>query len=349
MPSLSDHFPGRRRLAGAAAALALLLAGCSTDPIESSTTATSASVDEILRPGPQTATLAEPYVTPESTPTPDLPVTVTDFGGTEVTVTDASRIIALDRYGTLAQTVLALGLGGSIVGRDVPTDDPTVADVPVVTDSGHRLTPEAILDLDPTVLLVDSSIGPPEAIDRVREAGVPVVTFAPGRSVDTVTTQIEAVGAALGVPDAASDLAGRVGDEIAAARATIPAGTEDVTATFVYLRGAALQLMAGPGSGADDLIAALGATDAATVAGQTQPFLAITTEAMIAADPDVILVMAAGAESVGGLDAVAQLPGIAQTSAGSNDRIIAMDDSYILGFGPRTGRVLSALADAMYR
>lgn len=348
MPSRADHFPGRRRLAGAAAALALLLAGCSTEPIDSST-ASTASVDEILRPGPQTATLAEPYVTPESTPTPDLPVTVTDFAGTEVTVTDASRIIALDRYGTLAQTVIALGLGSAIVGRDAPTDDPSVANVPVVTDSGHRLAPEAILDLDPTVLLVDSSIGPPEAIDRIREAGVPVVTFDPSRSVETVAPQIEAVGAALGVPAAAAALADRATDEIDAARASIPDDAAGVTATFIYMRGAALQLMAGPGSGADDLITALGATDAATVAGQTQPFLAITTEAMIAADPDVILVMSAGAESVGGLEAVADLPGIAQTTAGADDRIIAMDDSYILGFGPRTGRVLSALADAMYR
>lgn len=339
----------RRYLVGTAAALALVATGCSTEPITSSTATTTASSDDILQPGPQTATLTDPYVQPEGIATPQVPVTVTDFDGNEVTVTDTSRIIALDRYGTLGQTVIALGLGDSIVGRDVPTDDPSVLDVPVVTDSGHRIAPEAVLDLNPSVLLVDSSIGPPEAIDRIREAGVPVATFDPQRSVEAVVPQIEAVGAALGVADAAAALAGRVEDEIDTALSSIPAGTADITATFVYLRGAALQLMAGPGSGADDLIAALGATDAATVAGQTQPFLAITTEAMIAADPDVILVMSAGAESVGGLDAVAQLPGIAQTSAGQDHRIVAMDDSYILGFGPRTGRVLSALAEAMYR
>lgn len=327
----------------------MVFTGCSTEPISSTTTTTAASADEVLRSGPHTATLDQPYVEPVAPPVPQLPVTVNDVDGTPVTVTDASRIIALDRYGTLAQTVIALGLGDAIVGRDVPTDDPSVADVPVVTDSGHRIAPEAILDLDPSVLLVDASIGPGEAIDRIREAGIPVVTFDPQRSVETVVPQIEAVGAALGVPDAAADLGSRVADEISAAEESIPADRGDITATFLYLRGAALQLMAGPGSGADELIAALGASDAAGRAGQMDSFVPITTEAMINADPDVILVMSAGTESVGGLEAVAALPGIAQTSAGIDQRIIGMDDSYILGFGPRTGRVLSALADAMYQ
>ena len=51
------------------------------------------------------------------TPTPQLPVTFKDYTGKEVTVKSAERILALDTYGTLAQDVIALGLGGRLVGR----------------------------------------------------------------------------------------------------------------------------------------------------------------------------------------------------------------------------------------
>ncbi len=104
------------------ATLALLLAlglvlGCSGGSGEASSPPgadTSPSCD-----GPRTATSEvrlEPVVDRAE---PQLPVTVTDASGQSVTVDDASRILALDTYGTLATTVFALGLGDHLVGRDV--------------------------------------------------------------------------------------------------------------------------------------------------------------------------------------------------------------------------------------
>ena len=49
---------------------------------------------------------------------------ITDFSGESVTVSDVSRVLALDSYGTLATTVYALGLGERLVGRDVSTGIP---------------------------------------------------------------------------------------------------------------------------------------------------------------------------------------------------------------------------------
>lgn len=69
---------------------------------------------------------------------------------------------------------------------------------------------------------------------------------------------------------------------------------------------------------------------------------------MIRADPDVLLVMTQGAASVGGLDEVLKIPAIADTDAGRNGRVVAMDETQILMFGPDTGLVLSALATSIY-
>jgi len=75
----------------------------------------------------------------------------------------------------------------------------------------------------------------------------------------------------------------------------------------------------------------------------------MTDEALIAADPDLILVMTDGLESVGGVDGLlAAKPAIALTRAGENRRFVDMADGEILSFGPRTPLMLDALARAIY-
>ncbi|NLU84963.1 ABC transporter substrate-binding protein [Rhodococcus sp. HNM0569] len=322
-----------------AAVLTIFVSACNAPAAQDSAGAT----------GPRTATLADPNPQPVTDhATPVLPADTADAEGTPVTVADTSRIVAMDRYGTLTQTVYALGLGDSLVGRDIAAKFPAVEDVPVVNPGGQSINAEAILDLRPTVVLTDTSIGPRGVQDQLRAAGVPVVFFDPHRSLDTVDDQILAVARALGVGELGDRLAARTSDEIAAARTRAPEGQEPLEIAFLYTRGPAITMIGGPGSGADSLIDALGAVDAGTKSGITQEFVAITSEALIAAAPDDILMMTHGLESIGGIDGLEAIPGIAQTPAGRSKSVVDMDDGVLLGFGPNTGRVLAALADAFY-
>jgi iron complex transport system substrate-binding protein len=116
---------------------------------------------------------------------------------------------------------------------------------------------------------------------------------------------------------------------------------------FLYLRGgSSIYLIGGKGSGADSLIGAVGALDvgAATL---TNPFSAMTSELLASLNPDVLLVMSKGLQSVGGVSGLVQLPGIAQTAAAKNRRVIAVDDSLLLSFGPRTPDLIEQLSVAM--
>lgn len=182
----------------------------------------------------------------------------------------------------------------------------------------------------------------------MRATGVPVVFVDPRRTLATVGEQIRFVARALGVPAAGEALAQRTDDEIAAARAAVPDDGTPPTVAFLYLRGSAIKMLGGPGSGADALVEALGGRDAGTVAGLTSEFTPITSEAMIASAPDVILIMTESLASVGGPEGLARLPGVAQTPAGRDGTIVDMADSVLLSFGPDTGRVLAALAAALY-
>ncbi|MDO5081244.1 heme/hemin ABC transporter substrate-binding protein [Buchananella hordeovulneris] len=279
-----------------------------------------------------------------------LPVTLTDFEGNQVTVADTSRVLALDLSGTLSRTVIALGYGDKLVGRTVSSTETQLAELPVVTKDGHSLNAEAILSLQPTLILADRSVGPPEVIDQLRAAGVPVVLLDPERNLEATGPLITSVANALGVPDAGKALADRTQGEIDAALAQIkqwqPA--TPLEASFLYVRGTAgVFFILGQDEGATALITALGAQDAAARNGITSTTPA-NAEALVALNPEVILVMKSGLESTNGLPGLLERPGVAQTRAGATQRVVAIPDGVALSFGPQAGEVLLAVARALY-
>lgn len=294
--------------------------------------------------GPATARLADEDVAPlDPRPTPKLPVTVDG-----VTVRSADRILAVNLYGSLAELVFSLGLGDRVIGRDTSTTFPSATTLPLVTPQGHDLSAEAVLKLDPTVLLLDDSIGPPTAIQQIRAAGIPVVVVDDEQTLAAVPSHIRAVAAALGVAEAGERLVTRVRSEIDAARKSAPENGTPPRIAFLYVRGSAgVFLIGGKGAGSDAMIEAIGAVDAGKAIGLAK-FRPITSEGLINAAPDVILVMTEGLESVGGVDGLLKLPGVAQTPAGMNKRIVDMDDGILLNFGGRTGKAVEALAEAVY-
>jgi len=355
----------RRTLAISAALLVFALSACSVATEGETIAAPSApleplsGIETLSNPrnyfGESTAVLQQTSIVPVGEkPTSDLPVTLVDNQGTTVTVTDTSRILALDIYGSLAATVYGLGLGDNVIGRDTSTGFPEAAELPLVTQNGHELNAEAILELAPTVVITDTTVGPWDVILQLREIGIPVVITDSHRDIDNVDTIIDQVAEALGVPEAGDELAARVSGDIDAKVAEItaiaPTAVEDkVRIVFLYVRGnAGIYYMFGKESGADSLIQALGGVDVATEI-DWQGMRPINAEALVEMEPDLILMMTKGLESVDGIDGLLErVPAVANTPAGINRRIVDMSDYEILSFGPRTPDVLDALARAIY-
>ena len=344
-----------RRL-GLAVAAVLLITGCgpAAQSGRNPDSAASSATTSIAATAPATAPTIPATFDPKAidpitpAPIPELPVTVTGADGKKVTVTSAARIVAVNLSGSVAETVATLGLEKNVVGRDIAATFHGLEDVPIVTQ-GHDLAAEPILALNPTVLITDASAGPVEVLDQIRAAGIPVVMVPEAWSLADVGPRITAVAAALGVPAAGVALSARTAQQIKAAVALSPASSAKLRVAFLYLRGTAgVYLMAGKGSGADSMIEAIGAEDAGTAIGISK-FRPLTSEGLINAAPDVILVMTDGLKSVGGVDGLVKIAGIAQTPAGQHRRVVAMDDGALLSFGPRTGEIVLALADAVYQ
>lgn len=341
---------------------ALALSGCSglthegqqSGPVTPPLAEVSPLADPLSWQGPSTAVAAATPISPVTEGEQHLPASVVDVQGTPVTVTDTSRILALDIYGSLSRIVFELGLGDSVVGRDVSTGFPEASDLPLVTVNGHDLNAEAILDVAPTVVLTDTSLGPWDTVLQLRDAGIPVVVVDPHRSIDSVGALTTRVAEALGVPERGVALAARTMEAIDAKVAQIasivpvdPAAR--LRMMFLYVRGqSGVYYLFGEESGADTLITALGGIDIAGEIGWTG-MRPVTDEALIDANPDLILMMTGGLESVGGVDGLVEhLPAIGQTDAGRNRRIVDMSDTTVLSFGPATAQTLDALAVAVY-
>ncbi|WP_292705494.1 hemin ABC transporter substrate-binding protein [Microbacterium sp. SCN 71-17] len=356
----------RRTMRGPSAlALALTavlgLTGCTTAPGHGGAVATTpplAEVTPLADPlsweGPSTAVAAASAVVPVTDGAQVLPATLADAQGTTVTVTDTTRILALDVYGSLSRIVFELGLGDRVVARDVSTDFPEAAHLPVVTQNGHDLNAEAILDAAPTVILTDTSLGPWDTILQMRDAGIPVVVVDSRRSLEGIGALIDQVGTALGVPERAAALAARttaaVDAKIAQIAEIAPADpARKLRMMFLYVRGqSGVYYLFGEESGADSLIEALGGVDVAGEIGWSG-MRPITDEALVDANPDLLLMMTKGLESVGGVDGLVEhLPAVAQTDAGRHRRVVDMYDTTVLSFGPATADVLDALAVAVY-
>nr|WP_236070674.1 ABC transporter substrate-binding protein [Streptomyces polyasparticus] len=282
------------------------------------------------------------------TPKPALPVTVTSADGKKVTVKSADRIVPLT--GAINEIVFTLGLGDNVVAKDITATFEQAGKLPTVT-RGHDVSAESVLSLKPSVVIGDTTSGPAEAMQQIRDAGIPVVLLDTAKSLEDVSRRIGEVADVLGVQAAGEELVWRTEDRIAAVQKEIPQPKDGKKprVAFLYLRGtAAVYLIGGAESGAGSLLNAAGAVDAGAESGLEKDFTAITPEALAKAQPDVILVMTKGLESVGGVDGLVKIPGVAETPAGMDRRVVHIPDGVLLNYGPRTDEVLKSLVDQLY-
>lgn len=302
--------------------------------------------------GPSTAKEVDDVVPLDSPPDPEFPATITDDRGEEIVIDSADRVLALDIYGTLSDVMIGLGLEDTLVGRTTSDDNESLKDLPNVTENGHSINTEAVMQLEPDLVLTDTTLGPREAMDTLEASGVKVVYFTPDRTLDGVEDFMREVAATVGVPEQGEQLIERFTEELEETKRYVKhlasATTDPPSGAVLYVRGqGGVFFIMNEEYGASDLMSSLLLEDAATEAGITglQP---ANAEALADLDPEIIFVMSKGLESTGGLKGLLKRPGIAQTRAGEDERIVDAPDTQLLSFGPRAPAALASLAEAVY-
>jgi iron complex transport system substrate-binding protein len=327
----------------AMATLILLLAACGGVDTEATTTTHAESTTTTQLEATTTT------MTAETTTTAAPGVTFTGADGVETSIEDTSRIVSLN--GDITEIIYELGLGDSVVAVDVTTTYPEEAAAKI--DAGdtvgfhQQLTAEAVLRFEPTLVIGDTQVTPPEAIEQLRQAGVPVVVIEYQTTLSGVETKIDQIAEILGVPDEGAALAERVMGEIDQAVAVAESASSDPLVAYIYLRGPQVIFLFGAGMPTQAMIEGAGAIDAGAASGVFGP-APLTPEALVAAAPAVIVLPEAGLVAMGGIEAFEAIPGVSDTPAAKSGSYLIYDEAYFFNLGPRTGEALMEFIDDLY-
>lgn len=254
--------------------------------------------------------------------------------------TPPQRIVAAG--GSVTETVCALGAADRLVAVDSTSRFPDrVGTLPRI---GYlrALAPEGLLGLDADLMLLSDEAGPPQALAVLRAAGAPVrlVPDAPGG--DGVLRKIGAIAEALGVEGA--PLAAAFAADWAALDAPV-AALRPVRALFVLSVARGAPLVSGGDTHADAMLRAAGAENVVRGFSGYRP---LSAEAAATLAPEVIVMMEHVLAEAGGAAAVGRIPALAVTPAGAAGRIVALEGSFLLGFGPRAAHARRALTAALH-
>lgn len=249
----------------------------------------------------------------------------------------AQRIITAGS--AITETVCALGDCDKIVASDRTSLYPeNIQQLPSI---GYRtgINAEGILSLKPDLVIVEKDYVEEAVLTQLASTGVKLVIVERQLNVNDTKKFILQIATALKRDAEGKKLTASIDAEIAEAKLMLQRATSSPKVLCIYNRGTGTVSMAGKDTFAD-ILAYAGATNAVRNVDQ---YKSLNTEALIAANPDYLLMVSTGLESLGGIDGVLKIPGVTQTTAGKKRQIISLDSLMLTNFGPRFGKTVKEL------
>lgn len=251
----------------------------------------------------------------------------------------ADRIVSVG--GDVTEIVYALGAGDRLVARDTTSTLPAAQKLP---DVGYmrQLNAEGILSLKPTMVLATELAEPSLVLRQIADVGVKVVPVSGKASLENVPHKIQQVASALNLEKQGAEVAQKYEQQLAA----IPHTPLKTKVLFILSHGGMTPMAAGQDTAADAIIKASGAQNAMQGFSRYRP---LSQEGVVASAPDLILLTTDGFKTLGNVNKVWELPGMALTPAAKNKQILIVDDMALLGFSLKTPEALAALRQAAER
>ncbi len=203
----------------------------------------------------------------------------------------------------------------------------------------RMLGAEGVLSQKPDLVLVSSEAGPAPVLEQIRNAGVELVVVANGHDLDQIDEKIRLVAKATGREAEAEELLSNHDANLQKLRSAVESMPEHPLVVFLHARGGNNLMAAGTDTAAHAMIEASGGRNACAEFSGYKP---LSAESLVALKPDFVLL----SESVLGTDEdlLKSVPGLAQTPAAKNGRILRVEDAAFLGFGPRSAAAARTVA-----
>lgn len=251
--------------------------------------------------------------------------------------------------GALSEWIVELGGADRLVAVDTTSRHlPQLQALPVIGYQ-RQLAAEGILALAPDVLLGTEEMGPLPVLEQLRNAGVAVEVMPATAQLDVLQANLRRMGELLGQPAHAAAVAEQYAARLQQQQSSVDKLKKLQPAPGVLLllgHAGASPLAAGRESLGDWLIERAGGRN---LAGH-QGYKALSVEALVALDPEVLLVADRSVQGEAALTALLQQnPALASTRAVRDGRVLLVDPTLLVGgLGPRLPDQLAVLSAAFY-
>lgn len=200
--------------------------------------------------------------------------------------------------------------------------------------NSRRLSVEPILEANPTHFILSTSAGPDAVRKQLKvQKNIQLIEFKEIISFDMYLKQFEKLATLFEKESSFAPLKQKLNAAYDEQRKHSEAVQNKKRALFIYARGAALLFAGGKETIANSAMNYIGVENAVTSFTGFKP---LTPEAVIAADPELIIMLNNGVKSIGGMKGVFKLPGVSQTTAGKKQQIVLVDDLHFLTFSSKT-------------
>jgi cobalamin transport system substrate-binding protein len=262
------------------------------------------------------------------------PLTIAS-AGTEVTIQQRpARIVSLSP--TATEDLYAVGAGGQVVAVDSYSDYPKNA--PRTSLSGFQPNLEAIAGYRPDLVIVADDSG--GIVDQLAKLQVPALLEAPASGIDDVYLQLLEIGRATGHPAQASSTVAGLKRQIASAVRSLPATGRRLS---VYHELDQTYYSATSHTFIGQVYQLLGLRNIADTAPGSNPYPQLSSEYVISADPDLI-VLADTVCCQQSLATVKARPGWDSIAAVRRGAVLGVQDDVASQWGPRIALFIQAVA-----
>lgn len=243
------------------------------------------------------------------------------------------RIVCLSKQ--LTEMVFALGKGHNLVAVDLSSTYPDSAKLLKTVGYHRALSPEAIISMNPDLVIHSNDIGPDNVLPQIEKAGLKVKAFGGANTIDSAKLFLKELGNFFGEEKKADSIIKKMDEGLARAADTLKARKihDSLKVMIIHfgLRNNNYFVMSGRNGVGDKMIRLAGCTP-------TQGVREMSPEAVALANPDVIIATDYGYDKMGSMEKfIANVPGVALTNAGKNKRVVRFEEHDIIYFGPRSG------------